>query len=638
MKRIIFSFTIICFSIIIYGQHPDLGLNGQVTWLSDTKIRVEYDWTNDQQLSDWTTTNGSKLVRGTNNVTVTGGVVSVRSMVWKQLIKCTRIYAQDAKAINSSVAHLNFSTNVLGWTGLNFNPAEIIGIIYKTSGNIWLENGAAFTFSSKEIVLGNTYTTDINISESAISTRSSADNNLYTRNLISPPYPDREVSIGGWGGDTQWGKLTIEGEITPPLQVPPDVINIQSAGSTFAPVIQVTGSPVIQWTFNDGSTSSSATPSKNYGSPGSRHNYLKVTPWSALIGINTGYDANDGGYGGFAIVPNQYITGFQNLNLAKENLRYLCSSYSPLRELDISELPALQFVELLYCTNLADLKLGSHPVLERLCTEDCNLSSLNLSGCTGLKDLRSALNNYTTINWGNIGSQLWHICVRSTPFTTNLPALSQFPLLTELLIWNTNQTGPFECNNQAILRIDAYDNHYTSADISGANILRELNLSGSQLTTINLGTAPQLNNVAFRDCNLSIPLVDYILTTIDANGRLNGFLELSGNSAPTASGIAGYNSLLSKGWTVNINTTTAIDSRTADPPVIIVSSSEVRIELKDDYFSWKADLYNQIGNLLSRKNVDNFTLTFDISSFQPGFYIIQLSKGNMRKFIKFIKP
>jgi len=78
-------------SFIITGQvvHPDLGLHGQVTWLSDTKIRVEYDWSDDTQLSDWTTTNGSSLVRGNGLLTIREGAESVRSMIWKQLMKCT---------------------------------------------------------------------------------------------------------------------------------------------------------------------------------------------------------------------------------------------------------------------------------------------------------------------------------------------------------------------------------------------------------------------------------------------------------------------------------------------------------------------------------------------------------------------
>lgn len=667
MKRTLVSLLLISVSFFLYGQNfpsgesiiqaknpgsrgnsivgaenqHDLGLNGLVTWLSDTKVRVEYDWSNDAQLLDWTATNGSTLVRGNNIVTVTSGVPPVRSMVWKQLIKCTRIYAQDAKAINSSRAHLNFITNVLGWTGSNFNPPEMIGLIYVSNGNLWLENAGNSTLPGPVIVLGNMYTVDINVSQTAITAVSSSNNILYSHNLTNPPDNDREVSIGGWGGDTQWGKLTIEGEITSPVPVPSDMINIQSTGATFSPVIEVVGTPTIEWVFDDATTSASARPSKNYGSLGSRHNFLRVTPWSALIGINVGYDAADGGYGGFAMVPNQYVSGIQNLSLAKSSLQYLCASYSPLTELDLRELTALKIVELLYCQNLATLKLGTHPVLERLCVEDCNIGSIDLAGCAALADLRSALNNYTSINWGTTGSAIWHICVRSNPkLSSSIPDLTQFPLLRELLTWNDNQTGAFVCHSSIIQRIDSYDNHYTSADISGSTSLVQFSLSGSKLASLDLGTANNLTNVQLKDCDLTESQIDYVLQKLDGAGLSNGNLELNGNAAPSAAGLVYHNKLKQRGWTIAINSVTGIfDTGGKDEPTkIIMNSFEMKMLLKDDFISWKADLYNFNGYLIVSKFVESDILVFDILSLTSGIYFVVLSKGEKKRVAKVIKP
>jgi hypothetical protein len=626
--------------VSIINQH-DLGLHGLVTWLSNTKVRVEYDWSDATQLLDWTTTNGSTLIPGSGTVTVSGGSSSVRSMVWKQLMKCTRLFTQDAKAVNSSTAHLNFMTNVLGWSGSNFNPPEIIGLIYIASGNIWLDNAGSSTLPGPAIVLGNLYTIDINISETAITAKSSSDNVTYSHNLSSPPDYDRQVSIGGWGGDTQWGKITIEGEISPPVLIPSDVINIQTNGATFAPVIQVVGSPTIEWVFNDATTSASATPIKNYGSIGSRHNYLKVTPWSALVGINVGYDGTDGGYGGFAIVSNQNVSGIQNLSLAMSSLQYLCASYSPLTELDLREMTALKFVELLYCQNLATLQLGAYPVLERLCVEGCNLNALDISGCVALKDFRSALNNYTSINWGSIGSLLWHLCVRSNPkLTVNIPPLTQFPLLRELLIWDSNQTGPFVCHSSIIKRIDSYDNHYTSADISGCTNLTQLSLSGSLLASLNLGTASSLIYLQLKNCGLTESQTDYVLQTLYGAGMLIGSLDLSGNAAPSASGLVYFNYLKQRGWTIIINSATdIIDSSGNDESVkIIVSSYEIKILLKDDLASWKAGLYDLKGNQLLSKHIESDIIVFDISSFSSGIYVVVLSNGDNKRVAKVIKP
>jgi hypothetical protein len=66
-------------------------------------------------------------------------------------------------------------------------------------------------------------------------------------------------------------------------------------GSAFAPLIVVDGNAEILWTFSDGTTSNSCTPNVSFGADGDREQRLKVTPWSALKGIDLGYDGGDGG-------------------------------------------------------------------------------------------------------------------------------------------------------------------------------------------------------------------------------------------------------------------------------------------------------------------------------------------------------
>jgi hypothetical protein len=561
MRRILTGFIFIVASFALSGQAiqkrgsagPDLGLHGKVTWLSDTKIRVEYDWSDDSQLLDWTPTYGSSLIKGKNTIKIENGRVSVRSMIWKQLIKCSRIYVKDAKAVNSPIAHLNFITNVSGWTGNSFDPVEIIGLLYASFGGSWLENGTNPTLPAPIIALGDIYTVDINISDSEISAMSSSDGISYTHSLSSAPDFDRQVAIGGWGGDTEWGKIILEGELTGSFQTTSDVMDVLSCGAIFSPSIEIAGNPIVEWTFNDGSTSLSTSPSKDYGSQDIRHNFLKVTPWSALIGINLGYDASDGGYGGFTSVANQNILAIKNLSLAKNNLQYLCASYSPIAELDLRGFSALKFAELYFCHNLASLKLDNNPLLERLCIEECNVDSLNLSGCPALKDIRGAQNRFTSINWGSSGAAFVHICVRSNPqFVVNLPDLTQFPVLKELLIWDDSQTGPFICHNSVIEDIEAYDNHYTSADINGCTALKQLLMSGNHLESLNLGTADVLKEIDLKDCFLPESIVDYVLSTIIDAEEFSGTLELTGNAPPSSVGIVNRESLISRGWTVNI--------------------------------------------------------------------------------------
>jgi hypothetical protein len=219
--------------------------------------------------------------------------------------------------------------------------------------------------------------------------------------------------------------------------------------------------------------------------------------------------------------------------------------------LDLREFTALKFVELAFCHNLDTLKLGSNPVLERLLVIDCDLDSLDISGCPALKELRGALNDLTSINWGSIGQSLWHICIRDNPqIIDNIPALTQFPVLSELFVQNTNQTGAFVCHSSAILLILASYNHYTSADISDCPRLQMLLLSGNPLNSLNIGTANNLIQVDLKDCGLTESQTDYVLQTLDEAGLSNGYLELTGNAAPSAEGLVNSDSLKGRGWTI----------------------------------------------------------------------------------------
>lgn len=560
MKIIIFLILIHC-SFILYCQvdpeHPDLGLNGIVTWVDSTHIKIEYDWSDDSQLLDWVVTTNSALVRETGFVTITGDDNSiVQAMIWKQGIKCSRINAKDVAPL-SPAGHLNFYSNLKSFNG-SYLPNPGLGAVLSVSGNFWTHDGTnAGNIGAPFLVVGVARDYDYNVSTAGMTIKSSVNDVVYSYNTACVPVLERKIALGGWGGNTRWGKITIEGEVISPWQydpLPSDVINIQSFGAMFAPVIEVVGTPAIEWIFADSTTNASTKPVKNYASEGSRHNYLKVTPWSALIGINVGYDASDGGYGGFAMVDNQYVLGFQNLALSKSSLQYLCANYSLITELDLTEFTALKFVELFDCHNLATLRLGSHPALERLCVENCILSSLDLSGCANLKEIRGGSNNFTSVNWGSIGQLMQHLCIGENPqIKTSLPSVTQFPSLRELSIGNTNQAGAFVCHSSVIQMIYSDKNNYTSADISGCTSLSAFYISGSQLASLNLGTATHLTNVRLDDCGLTESQIDYVLYTIDKADLSNGYLDLTGNASPSAEGLAHFDKLKKRGWTINFS-------------------------------------------------------------------------------------
>jgi hypothetical protein len=356
------------------------------------------------------------------------------------------------------------------------------------------------------------------------------------------------------------------------LYVPPMAgsasIVFTTEGSSFAPVITVTGNPSIRWVWADGTTSNSTAPNKNYGSPGTRLNRLYVKPWSALQRINIGYDSGDGGSWEIEPVPDQHVSAVRGLHLVAPYLAQWCSSYNLITSLDFSNFTNLDTIECYLSQSLRTVNLTNTPKLRRACFEDCNLASLDLSGSPNLEDLRGALNDFPTINFGNIGAHVWHICVRDNPQLTNralFADMTLFPNLYELFIWNDNQTGSLRIpatNPNSQVSILSDDNQYTSLDLSGAlaNAASRAIVSfrNNNLSTINITGCSQITELYLEYNQLDAATLYTLLATLNALGRSENNLgaggqlrvDLRGNATPSAMGLVEAQTLAAKGWTV----------------------------------------------------------------------------------------
>ncbi len=291
-----------------------------------------------------------------------------------------------------------------------------------------------------------------------------------------------------------------------------DEIIFQTEGSSFNPLISLKGEATVQWTFADGGTSNSLNPVKNYGSAGTRTNRLSVNPWSALKMINIGYDAGDGGSGNIPFVADQQVSKIQNLDLVKDYLEIWCSSYNLIDTLVFDDFILLDTVECYLSRSTKHVSLKNTPGLTRLCLEDNDLDSLDLSGCTGLKDLRGAVNDYSTIQFSESTEELWHICVRDNPQINNdslFSHLEKFPNLTELFIWNTNQEGDFYARNCFVnswVTVMADGNHYTTLDLSGGIIKGDggswISFNNNDLVSVNIEGFSEIYHLELKNNNL----------------------------------------------------------------------------------------------------------------------------------------
>jgi len=98
----------------------------------------------------------------------------------------------------------------------------------------------------------------------------------------------------------------------------------------------------------------------------------------------------------------------------------------------------------------------------------------------------------------------------------------------------------FQCWNNAI----------TDIDVSGMSILASLRCYNNSLVTLDVSGCPLLIEVLASGNSLDAAHVDAVLCDLDANGAINGTVDVSLNTAPTAAGAACAGNLTVKGWTV----------------------------------------------------------------------------------------
>jgi hypothetical protein len=338
-------------------------------------------------------------------------------------------------------------------------------------------------------------------------------------------------------------EAAVEGSITKflaPFQaiVEPSTIDFITTGQTFAPVIVTTGSPTILWTFSDGTTDATATPSKNFGTVAARRHTLKVTPWSGLLYINVGYNGDDGGETpgegtNLTAVTQQNVRGIFNLSLATALQKIACSR-NPITFLDLSNLSALTTVEAYSASSLASVTLLNNTALKRLCIESCNVRNLDLSNVPAIEDLRLSLqsNGHIGIIWsGSTYANLWHLCARDVIHDNVIPT-ELMPVLQDLDVWSTGISGSLTLVSPALVIVRIWDTSLTS-------------ITFPETYPANLVTI-LLNNNLFSES-----VVDYLLHYFDTGGLDWRTLSIYGNVAPSADGLAHKTHLVNTlHWTV----------------------------------------------------------------------------------------
>ena len=354
-------------------------------------------------------------------------------------------------------------------------------------------------------------------------------------------------------------------------------IVFNTSGQTFAPVIILSDTATVLWTFSDETTSDSTTPNKDFGSAGNRVQRLKVTPWANLYRINIGYDAADGGAGDIELIAQQNVTSIKNLYLVADTLIDFCGNHNPITDLNFNNFILLDTIEL-YGSDLESITIKNTPLIQRLQVESTDLAVLDLSETLNLGDVRASSNPYTSVNWGTSAfDNLWHICMRDTvgDYRTIYPTAENMSNIEDLFIWNTNQTGAGSYTNLTSLRnAQLSNNSFTSLDFTNSFAINStLDAHGNTLTSTTLSGCSGLDDIDLSNNNFNQTNIDYILTTIDTLGNTNGDIDLTGtnNSYPGSTGVAAISSLEGKGWTCDYTAVPAAGNPVLNTATIGVS-------------------------------------------------------------------
>lgn len=355
-------------------------------------------------------------------------------------------------------------------------------------------------------------------------------------------------------------------QIIPEPPTPPvtdTTIYLSSNGSTFAPRLHLFDGydAEVIWTFSNGTTSTSLTPSVNFGTASVRSHTLSVTPSSAIRALNFGYDGSDGGTIYSSLEEYQHTTTsiytISNIANGAPNLERFFANNSPIIAVDFTGCDNLQIVDLYSC-DVEIVDFTGCTALLRACIEESHVSVFNLTDAEFIEDVRGRYQELN-VSLGNV-SNMWHLCVGNgtvTGLTSILNGTKEMPVLRDLFLWNGYIISAFTPRCTATT-ISAAVNNFTS--FSSENITwvgdATLDLSSCQsIASVNLtGSANALSSVSFYNCYFSTAIVDYILGVFAGGTRSNGTLTLNNNSVPSATGLAHVDTLRGRGWTVTVDT------------------------------------------------------------------------------------
>jgi hypothetical protein len=217
----------------------------------------------------------------------------------------------------------------------------------------------------------------------------------------------------------------------------------------------------------------------------------------------------------------------------------------------------------LCCNNLQDGGYTCCIAIQAIADEESGLYGFTLQVRNGGPNLTGS------IQWTPTVSESFSLLADGSDYDFEYDLEGLIPHTVYLCIDNPSQIEDFEIgfgpgqavaisNLQKLEGFDEWDGDdmaFTSLDFTGITTITELYNDRTGLQHINITGCINLDDVELNDNALTEASVNHVLITLDDNGLSNGYVDLSGGTSATPSGLglAAQASLVIKGWAVFVN-------------------------------------------------------------------------------------
>ena len=188
------------------------------------------------------------------------------------------------------------------------------------------------------------------------------------------------------------------------------------------------------------------------------------------------------------------------------------------------------------CPNLTEIRCYNN-----------NISVLDASKLTSLTVLRCYYNNISVLDVSKLTSLVNLNCLCNNISVLDVSALTSLDVLS---CYGNNISVLDVSALTALTYLDCGNNNISVLDVSALTALPDLRCYNNNISVLDTSALSLLTKLRCYNNSMDQDMVDTVLCDMDSHGTSNGFLDIHGNAAPSATGVACKDNLVARGWSV----------------------------------------------------------------------------------------